>query len=125
MFILYLLVFLLDYGNNFCPELQLNPLESASSPRLEQHTLLAYRNQARIVAFIEEVLPDLIDDNTNAGNEDDNDGNGKDFPAKNSVQNRPPPDLSDLFIFRHRLISSRSLGAAATPIYLRNRVLRI
>jgi hypothetical protein len=125
MFILYLLVFLLDYGNNFRPELLLNPIEGASSACLEPHAPFAYRNHARIVAFVEELLPDLIDDNTSAGNEDDNDGNGKDFPAKNSVQNRPPPDLSDLFIFRNRLISSRSMGAAATPIYLRNRVLRI
>jgi len=124
MYLLYLLVFLLNFGNDLGSGLQLDPLDGASNLHLEEGARFVYCNHAKIVEVVEDVFPDLIDDNTSAGNEDDNNSNGKDFSAKNSCQNSSPPDLSDLFVFRHRLISSRSLGIAA-PIYLRNRVLRI
>jgi hypothetical protein len=124
MFVFYLFVFLLNFGTDHGSGLQLSPLDGASNLHLEEHARFAYCNHSKIVEVVEDVFPDLIDDNTSAGNEDDNNSNGKDFSAKNSCQNSSPPDLSDLFVFRHRLISSHSLGTAA-PIYLRNRVMRI
>jgi hypothetical protein len=123
MYLLYLKVFLLNFGNDLGSGLQPDPLDGASNLHLEEGARFVYCNHAKIVEVVEDVFPDLIDDNTR--NEDDNDSNGKDFPAKNGFQNRSPLDLSDLFIFRHQQISSRSLAAADAPIYLRNRVLRI
>ncbi len=124
-FLLYLFIILLGSGGNFQSELHQISTHSASHQRMDKHFLAEYFNNAVAFNLVEDVFPDLIDDNTSAGNEDDNDDNCNSFSQKNSIPHWAPIDLADLFILKHTLISSRLPGDKDSPIYLRNRVLRI
>lgn len=127
LFFWYLLVVLLDYGNKYYSDSVHRPIDAASKPVMDLEGAFALWNTAMIVGLEEDVFPDLIEENSTEGNEDDN--SGKDFSQKNPIHNKylfNYPDLGfEHYFVAHQFTSSRFAEHHPVPIYLTNRVLRI
>lgn len=122
IFIWYLLVLLLDLGNDFNSKSPQHIAQIYSNPLIEQSGFPISFNFAEILSLVENEYPDLIREDNTEENEDDR---GKDFSPKSGLINGWLLNLPDPYLFSCRLISSLPGDDHCCPIYLRNRVLRI